>query len=100
MQSKGINRVAQLQRQMIVHLYLYYRRFSSILTDDEWQNKANELAGLDMAGSPYEKEFKDWNGTTGYHLCAIVEDSERLLGLVDWLERYHYERIDNENSGT
>lgn len=87
---EGVDRVAQLQRQMLIHSYLYYSVMDPIWTDDEWQAKANELATLDMTGSPYEEEFKDWNGSTGYHLCAIVNSDDKLYTLADrLLRRYH-----------
>lgn len=57
---------------MLVHSYIYYCLFDSLISDDQWQEWANELKELqDTHGwkiNFYDEEFKDWKGDTGYHL--------------------------------
>tara|TARA_R100001510_G_C7593678_1_gene162549 strand:+ start:428 stop:715 length:288 start_codon:yes stop_codon:yes gene_type:complete len=67
-------KIRQRRSQMLVHSYLYYKIDSPIVDDDTWQKWANELAELqrknpdDCQINFYDKEFKDWNGDTGFHL--------------------------------
>ena len=62
---------------MLVHSYLYYVLDDPIISDDVWQQWANELLhlqnqykGLDIKSDIcyYDEVFKDWDGTTGHHL--------------------------------
>ncbi len=57
---------------MVVHSYLYYVLDQQLITDHMWQALANELVELQSKTYPmlgwYDSEFKDWDGSTGYHL--------------------------------
>lgn len=57
---------------MLVHSCIYYRMHTTVISDDLWQELANELKELQSTFKEhidwYDKEFKDWNGDTGMHL--------------------------------
>lgn len=61
-----------LRAQMLIHSYIYYELDDSIITDDEWQRRANRLARLQAKyGSKidfHDDQFAEWDGTTGHHL--------------------------------
>lgn len=65
-------RIKQLRSQMLIHSYLYYWKDSPIISDDDWQRRANELRDLQKEYNTgigwYDKEFEDWAGDTGCHL--------------------------------
>lgn len=59
--------------QMLVHSYLYYVKDDPIISDDLWQTWADELTQLQNDNPKlkigyYDKEFFDWDGSTGMHL--------------------------------
>lgn len=59
---------------MLIHSCLYYEMDSEIVTDDKWQQWANELTELQNNHPDcktigfYDREFGDWDGSTGMHL--------------------------------
>ena len=65
-------RIDALKRQMLIHSYLYYREDSPLISDDDWQRRANELAALIKEHGHqtglHDNQFHDWDGTTGMHL--------------------------------
>lgn len=82
-------KIKQRRSQMLIHSYIYYILDDSIVSDDKWQEWADELAILQneeeypMIGW-YDKEFRDWTGETGYHLPRdpwIAEKATYLLRL-------------------
>ena len=80
--------IRRRRAQMIVHSYLYYEADSPIISDDQWQSWADELTLL-QAEYPkacklgyYDKEFADWDGTTGNHLprnILVQQRAEQVL---------------------
>ena len=68
---------------MLVHSYLYYHADDSIITDDTWQKWADELNKLQTENpkcckiSFHDKEFKDWDGSTGMHLPSNIMIQQR-----------------------
>lgn len=66
--------IIKLRRLMLVHCCIYYRLDDSIVSDHQWQEWANQLSFLqDDHGwrcGFYDQVFKDWDGSTGYHLPA------------------------------
>ena len=69
--------INRLQRQLVVHSIIYYRMNSSIWTDAQYDAKSKELIQL-MKDRPKEFKdscmhelFKDYDGSTGYHLCTV-----------------------------
>lgn len=63
-----INRILHLRRILLVHSYLYYVLDDPVVPDDVWQSWANELAEINTDIGFYDEAFKDWDGSTGYHL--------------------------------
>lgn len=66
--------IRQRRAQMLIHSCLYYEMNESIVTDHQWQAWANELAKLQQDHPDkcvigfFDEEFKDWDGSSGYHL--------------------------------
>lgn len=67
-------KIKQRRKQMLVHSHMYYVLGRSVLSDHQFDEWAYELRDLQRE---YPKEskvcdfaevFKDWDGTTGYHL--------------------------------
>lgn len=65
-------RIQQRRIQMLSHSYLYYELDDPIISDDQWQRWADELAVMQAAHPNacgfYAHAFADWNGSTGMHL--------------------------------
>lgn len=65
-------RIKQRRSQMLVHSYIYYELDHNIVSDHQWQAWANELRDLQLVYGWridwYDKDFKDWDGSTGCHL--------------------------------
>lgn len=70
-------KIKQRRTQMLVHSYLYYVLDDTVITDEKWQQWADELTSLQETWNAqgmlkeigfYDKEFADWNGSTGMHL--------------------------------
>lgn len=78
-------KIRQRRMQMIIHSYLYYVMDTHIVDDDTWQKWANELTELQTRKHNigfYDKEFEDWNGSTGMHLPKddwVKKRCEKLL---------------------
>jgi hypothetical protein len=70
--------IRRRRAQMLVHSYLYYHADDSIVSDIVWQEWADELTKLQTDNPKlckigfYDKEFKDWDGSTGMHLPATI----------------------------
>ena len=64
-------KIRQRRTQMLVHSYLYYELDQNIITDEKWQQWADELVELQKEKLEigfYDEAFKDWSGATGMHL--------------------------------
>ena len=71
--------------QMLVHSYLYYWMDDSLISDDQWQAWANELATLPYKELGfYDEEFKGWTGDTG---CMLPRD-DWIINKATQLMRY------------
>lgn len=76
--------------QILIHSYIYYELNTNVISDDVWQQWANELRALQHEYPQhckigcYDKIFKDWNGNTGMHLpkdTYIINKSLYILHL-------------------
>jgi hypothetical protein len=82
-------KIKQRRAQMLVHSYLYYTLDDTIISDEKWQQWADELTELQKQKSEigfYDEEFGDWNGSTGMHLPSpvwIVNKAKKLLTSKD-----------------
>ena len=66
-----VDMIRQRRIQMLVHSYLYYVLDSPVISDDKWQQWADELTALQLQEKQigfYDEEFADWDGSTGMHL--------------------------------
>ncbi len=67
-------KIRQRRSQMLVHSCLYYKMDESIVSDDKWQQWANELTLLQTENPSecnigfYDEEFADWDGASGAFL--------------------------------
>lgn len=83
------SKIVQRRIQMLVHSYLYYALDNPIVSDATWQRWANELAIMqrnhpNLVLHFYDDDFKDWDGSTGYHLPQypwVVDRGQHLLHL-------------------
>ena len=81
-------KIKQRRAQMLVHSYVYYRLGENIVSDHKWQEWANELVVLQkeycLAIGFYDEAFKDWDGSTGYHLPQddwVSRKANRILNI-------------------
>lgn len=74
--------------QMLVHSYLYYEMDTNLISDRDFDMWGKELAQLQneypeiAAQVEYAEAFKDWDGTTGFHLPKneqVIRIANRLL---------------------
>lgn len=72
--------ISRRERQIIVHSYIYYELNENIIEDNLWGKWAQELSELikehpvEFKVSPYYKQFKKFNPSTGYGIYKGVED--------------------------
>ena len=65
------SKIRQRRSQMLVHSYIYYVLNDNMVSDDKWQQWANELCEIQNKYPQYctinffDKHFKDWTGDTG-----------------------------------
>ena len=80
-----LSKINRLQRQLMVHSYIYYRLNDNIWSDEQWDKAAKELLSLDQTGSAYETLFKDFDGSTGYQLAQYVAMEGNLAYVAERL---------------
>jgi hypothetical protein len=68
------SKIRQRRSQMLVHSYIYYIMDENLVSDDQWQKWANDLAQLQELYPDcckinfFDEAFNGWDGSTGYHL--------------------------------
>jgi hypothetical protein len=78
-------KIRQRRIQMLVHSYIYYHMDDNIVSDDKWQQWADELTELQKRKQNigfYDKEFADWSGASGAFLPFdpwVKERAKKLL---------------------
>lgn len=71
LKQKVQSKIRQRRSQMLVHSYIYYVLDDNMISDDKWQQWANELRDLQKQYPEYckigffDREFATWNGDTG-----------------------------------
>lgn len=77
MDQRAVTLIARRRRQMLVHCYIYYQLDTNVISDDKWMEWAQQLKRVqDKYGKQigfYDKEFADWDGSTGYHLGRSID---------------------------
>lgn len=85
-------KIRQRRAQMLVHSFIYYVLNDSVVSDHQWQRWADELVQLQKEYPEpigfYDKEFADWDASSGYHLPKDGWVSGEAL----WLLRFIDER--------
>ena len=75
--------IRRRRAQMLVHSFLYYQMDDPVISDDQWQVWADELAQLQKDYPKlckigyYDKDFADWDGSTGMHLPRHIVIEQR-----------------------
>ncbi len=82
-------KIQQRRLQILVHSFLYYQLDRPLVSDDKWQQWAEELVALQNKHPDIAKQvvyhhcFSDFDGSTGFDLPfnepLIVEKGMRLL---------------------
>jgi NAD-dependent DNA ligase len=82
--------IRQRRHQMLIHSYLYYVKDSPRITDEKWQQWADELTDLQNKNPDetkldfYDEVFAEWNGSTGMHLPFdpwLVNKAKKLYNI-------------------
>ena len=78
--------------QLAVHSYIYYELNDNLVSDHQWQAWADELVILHRNhprhSDALDDWYKNWDGTTGFHLCKIHGLYDKAIRLV----RYEHEQ--------
>ena len=74
LKTKIQSKIRQRRSQMLVHSRIYYILDENIVSDDKWQQWANELRDIQEQYPQcinigfYDREFATWNGDSGAFL--------------------------------
>jgi hypothetical protein len=94
LEKRVVEAIARRRRQMLLHSCLYYRLDAPIVEDHVWTRWAQQLAGLQQKFGYrigfYDAVFRDWNGSSGFHLPADNDVVRVALRLRD----DHQSRLD------
>lgn len=90
-------KIQQRRLQMLIHSCIYYELNDSIVLDSAFDAWARELVTLQSSNPeiskqvPWYEAFKDWDGTTGYHLPTRHPwVMSRAIALIDNMRRENY----------
>jgi hypothetical protein len=93
MDRRALEAIMRRRRQMLVHSYLYYGRDTNIIDDRTWTKWAQQLARLQQKYgwriNFYDRWFKDWNGSSGYHLPTNAGVDHNVVRVAERLLEYH-----------
>ena len=82
-------KIAQRERQILVHAYLYYKWNRNLISDDKYDQWSFELADLIKKypelyqKSPYAKAFDGFIPDSGYYLTP--EKYPEIVNRANWL---------------
>lgn len=86
------DKISFMQRQILIHSYLYYHLDRTVITDKQYDNISYNLVELmkqhpnETLESDYAEIFKDFDGSTGFDL--IDKLTEEQLYRVNNIARY------------
>lgn len=93
MDRRALEAIARRRRQMLIHSYLYYGRDENIIDDPTWTQWAQQLARLQRKYGWrigfYDRLFKDWNGSSGYHLPTNAGVDHNVVRVAERSLAYH-----------
>ncbi|MCG4705065.1 hypothetical protein NE547_07205 [Flavonifractor sp. DFI.6.63] len=91
------------RRQILVHSIIYYKMNDNLISDSTWSAWATELEELQAeypeiaAKVPYDKEFKDFDHSTGMNLPLndpwAVNKARQLIALKNKGTYGQYEQL-------
>lgn len=91
--SKVLARINQLERQILVHSYIYYEKNSNIWSDHFYDDHCKELHKL-VTEYPTEARLAEWarafdnyDPSTGYNLPIY---NEWVVGKAEYLYNLHF----------
>ena len=67
------DRVLALRKTILLHSYIYYKLYDSVIEDCIFDSYCQELVRINEDCGYYDEEFKDFDGSTGYHLPHDAE---------------------------
>lgn len=88
-------KIRQRRHQMLIHSYIYYHLDDNIVSDDKWQQWADELVSLQEMWNTlgmtkkidfYDEAFADWTGASGAFLPFddwVKEKAKQLIAYRD-----------------
>jgi hypothetical protein len=92
LKAKVQSKIRQRRSQMLVHSYIYYVLDDNIVSDDKWQQWANELRDIQKEYPEYckinffDREFSTWNGDSGAFLPLkdpyVIRKANYIYNLV------------------
>ena len=86
------DKISFMQRQILIHSYLYYHLDRTVITDKQYDSISYKLVELmkqytnETLESDYAEIFKDFDGNTGFDLIGRL--SKEQLYRVDSIARY------------
>ena len=84
-------KIRQRRTQILVHSYIYYHMDTNVVSDDMWQQWADELVSLQEMWETlgmtkkinfYDEAFADWTGASGAFLPFDPWVKERAINLL------------------
>lgn len=86
MDKRVVEAIGRRRRQMLIHCCIYYRYDENVVDDHTWNRWAQQLAKLQKKYGWrigfYDRVFRDWDGSSGFHLPAdsdVMRVARRIL---------------------
>lgn len=80
---QNLDRVISLRRTILLHSYIYYKLGDSVIPDCIFDSYCQELVRINTDCGYYDEEFRDFDGSTGYHLphdAEIIQLAKEAVG--------------------
>ena len=77
--------IKRLRSQILIHSYLYYVLDNPIVSDAKFDSWSEQLVGYgEVEIFWYDHEFKDWDGSSGYHFKYDAWIRDKATQLLDY----------------